>query len=133
MIDSNNPRFRDIPQFTQTANYNVDVSWKYLENHLESYNKDQRSDDGLQLEPDFQRSHVWDNYKRTCYVEYILRGGYAAREIYFNHPGWQRDYKGDFVLVDGLQRLTAVRMFLAGKIEAFGYIIDKHIHIGFLP
>jgi hypothetical protein len=49
-----------------------------------------------------------------------LRGGKTGRVIYFNHPGWMRDYKGDFVIVDGKQRCEAVRRFLIDEIKVFG-------------
>jgi hypothetical protein len=112
------PRFKDIPQFTRSANYEVNISWDYLEdwlNHLdESY--------GLELEPDFQRSHVWDDDKRIKYVEFILRGGKSSKNLYFNCKGWMSNATpGRVVLVDGLQRLTAVRKFINNEIKAFGH------------
>ena len=42
-----------------------------------------------------------------------------GRVIRFNHPSWTRTSHGDyqdFVTVDGLQRLTAVRRFLKNEI-----------------
>lgn len=114
-------KFKDIPSFTQSAPYVIDVPWGYLENQLKQFEECGADGTGsLQIEPDFQRDHVWNVRQKVAYVEYILRGGHAAKEIYFNHPGWQRNWEGDFVLVDGLQRLTSVRDFLANKIPAFG-------------
>src|SRR4029078_12236381 len=51
------------------------------------------------------------------------------RELWFNCPGYTgqtvtRGYK-DFVILDGLQRLTAVRRFLRGEVPAFGRCIDE--------
>ena len=108
-------RFRDIPQLTQTARYVVDTSWDYLESQLASY--DERGE--LDLNPPFQRAHVWDEEKQHRYVEYILRGGKSSRDIYFNQAGWMRGYDGPMYLVDGKQRLEAVRKFLRGELAIF--------------
>ena len=114
------PKFSDIPQLTPTGNYTVTVGWQFLEEHLASHLKDFK----LDLEPDFQRGHVWTEAQQIAYVEYILRGGRSGREIYFNCPGWARMTKqmGQYVIVDGLQRLTAVRRFLRDEIPAFGHL-----------
>jgi hypothetical protein len=42
-------------------------------------------------------------------------------DLYFNHPGWMKSFKGDFVIIDGKQRLSAVFDFLENRIPAFGY------------
>jgi len=80
--------------------------------------------------PDFQRGHVWTEDQQTRFVEFVLKGGDAG-VILLNHPGWQTDYKGDFTLVDGLQRLTALRRFLRGEIRAYGLFV--HEFEGALP
>ncbi len=114
-------KFKDIPQYTQHPNYVVDISFDYLEQHLSFWN-----DRGeLELEPDFQRSHVWNTEQQIAYVEYLLKGGHAAQELYFNCKGWQTTYDGPIQLVDGLQRLTAVRSFLANKIPVFGTLYSE--------
>ncbi len=120
------PTFESIPQFTKTANYHVDVAWSYLDRTLEDWKKDY----GLELEPDFQRAHVWDKKKQSAYVEFVLRGGKSSKELYFNSPAFGRQDKkptlpDTIVLVDGLQRLTAVRGFMNNKVKAFGlYLKD---------
>ena len=53
-------------------------------------------------------------------MEYILRGGKSSRDIIFNCRGWQADYSGPMVLVDGKQRLEAARRFLRNEISIFG-------------
>ena len=115
------PDFRAIPQFPH-GSYRVDVSWIYLEGHLSSNFKY-----GLDLDPDFQRPHVWTEAQQIAYVEYILRNGASGRELYFNCPGWQQGSRmGPYVIVDGKQRLQAVRQFMAGNIPAFGYRIGEY-------
>jgi hypothetical protein len=49
----------------------------------------------------------------------FLRGGKSGRVIYFNHPGWMRDWKGTLTLIDGKQRLEAIRRFFDNEIPVF--------------
>ena len=42
----------------------------------------------------------------------MLRGGASGMNIYTNCPGWMSGSHGDFVLVDGKQRVDAVCKFL---------------------
>ena len=118
------PKFRDIPQLTSSGHYCVNVSWDYLESHLASESESGMAP--LDLDPDFQRGHVWTPDQQIAYVEYILRGGQSGRDLYFNCPGWQADYRGPYVIVDGKQRLNAVRQFLADKIPAFGHLFSEY-------
>ena len=113
-------KFDDIPQITQ-ANYRINVSWQYLEHQLKDF-----EEIGLELEPDFQRAHVWSESQQIAYIEWILRGGKSGREILFNCPGWMRSYNGPIVLVDGLQRITAVRRFMNNEIPAFGHKLNEY-------
>lgn len=109
-------KFRDIPQFTKTPGYKVDIGLEDLKDRVER----EIQKKGLQLNPTFQRGHVWTEEQQIRYIEYILRGGESGRDFYFNHPGWFRDWKGDYVCVDGLQRITALLRFLDNEIPAFG-------------
>ena len=82
-------------------------------------------EDGLQLCPDFQRGHVWTEQQQIAFVEFVLQGGRSGRTIYLNNPNWmgkghQSGYT-DFVCVDGLQRITAIRRFLNDEIRVFGH------------
>ena len=106
-------RFQDIPQFP-VANYEVDVSWSYLENTLTSY-----AEQGLDLDPDFQRGHVWSLEQQTAFVEHMLLGGKSPRHLYFNCPTF-RQGRGLVQLIDGKQRLEAARAFLSNRLAVFG-------------
>ena len=108
-------KFSSIPQYTRGACYSVNVSWDYLEKHIKEL------EDGykLNLDPDFQRAHVWTEEKQIKYVEYILRGGHSAKELYFNCVNWNLLTPGEFVIVDGKQRLEAVRKFMRNELEIF--------------
>lgn len=113
------PKFKDIPQFT-VAPYRVDMPFDFIGDWIEK-----KSDMGIDLDPDFQRGHVWDEEKQIKYIEFILRNGQSGREIYWNCPGWMDTYEGGLVLVDGKQRLEAVRRFMNNEIPAFGTYL-KH-------
>ena len=83
--------------------------------------KEWMNEDDLQLNPDFQRGHVWTPAQQTDYLEWVLVGGQSGLDIWFNHPGWMTDFKGSFVCIDGLQRLTAIMQFLDNKLSPFGH------------
>lgn len=110
-------KFRDIRQFTRAASYRVNVGWSYLSKWLE--------DQQPELDPDFQRGHVWNTEKRRRYVEFVLKGGSSSLDLYFNHPGWMSDFKGTLELVDGKQRLNAATMFLNNKLKIFDGLLYK--------
>ena len=107
-------KFRDIPQFTSNGHYSVNVDWDYLEKWLDGVGQE------IDLDPDFQRTHVWDLQKQIDYVEYVLKGGTSSKQIFFNMPGWMSDWSGKLELVDGKQRLEAVRSVLNNKFPVFG-------------
>ncbi len=111
-------RFQDIPKFTRSGNYRINVPWLSIENTLSQFNEGPYS---LDLNPDFQRGHVWDRTKQIAFVEFVLRGGKSSQTILFNAPGWNgRGNAGPMQLVDGKQRLQAVRRFLDNEIPIFG-------------
>jgi hypothetical protein len=114
-------KFKDISQLTRGANYRIHVPWK----HIPSWIKEAEGDLGLDMNPDFQRGHVWTVAQQQAYVEYILKGGVSGKEIYFNHPGWMGNFKGNFYCVDGLQRITAVLHFLENRVAIFGGLFFK--------
>jgi len=98
----------------------VHVGWDYLEESLKDYNdRTGNGMEGLELNPDFQRGHVWTEDKQIAYVEFCLKGGQSSRTLLFNHPNWQGSYVGQMVLVDGKQRLEAVRKFIRNDLPIF--------------
>lgn len=112
-------KFNDIPQFTQ-AQYRIDVSFRALFSTLDHW-----ADYKLDTNPDFQRAHVWTEAQQIAFVEYMVQGGTSGHDIFFNHPGWMGSFKGDFVLVDGKQRLEAARRFLNDELPVFGHYFHE--------
>lgn len=108
------------------AQYTVNVFLSRIEGYLETLESEaQKMGGSFTLTPDFQRGHVWDKAKQVAYVENYLRG-HASACFKFNSPGYNADsIKGDInphdvVCVDGLQRITALREFMADRLEVFG-------------
>lgn len=116
------PKFRDIAPYTKTPSYMADVPLTHIERTIRDYIEN----DGLEINSDFQRGHVWDEEKQIAFVEHILRGGRGSHQIRFNSPGWMRTWEGPMVLVDGLQRLTAIRRFLKDEIPVFKHYYSEY-------
>lgn len=111
----------DIPQFPH-ASYSVNVGWTYLDEFLKNW-------DYVDMDPDYQRGYVWNMAQKVAYIEYQLRGGTSGKEIYWNCPNWHRQvgstiWHNTMELVDGKQRINAIKGFLAGEVKAFG----KYLH-----
>jgi hypothetical protein len=104
----------EIERLTNRGTYQADVRLSYLQKTVQEW-----QEEGLDLCPNFQRGHVWTPKQQTEFVEYILRGGKTS-EILFNTKGNYASTSEDFVCVDGLQRLTALLLFLDDKLPVFG-------------
>lgn len=118
--------FAKIPQFTKPGQYAVDYGFTYLIDFVD----EEIATAGLVMEPDFQRGHVWTERQQAAYVEFLLRGGLTGRDLYFNNPGWNQpvgpgEY-ADYVCVDGLQRITAIRRFVENDIKVFGSFFNEY-------
>lgn len=106
---------KDVAQLKDFGNYCMDLPLSRIDDKIMTW----IADDYLQLIPNFQRGHRWTEQQRIDFVEFILKGG-KTNPLVFNHPGWMTSFKGNFVCVDGLQRLTALCMFLDGQLAIFG-------------
>ena len=113
--------FSDIPPFP-SHRYEVNISWDYLEQHLHDEMNPGDGMAALNLDPDFQRAHVWTETQQREYVEYVLRGGEVGRSLTFNCVGWGGDYRGPYEIIDGKQRLEAVRKFMRSELRVFGFL-----------
>lgn len=103
-------KFNNIPLFTRKGTWECDFALQDVLPQLDKWTAEL----GLNLDPDFQRFHVWTEKQQIDYMEFLLRGGSTGRTIYLNNPQWQRGWKieDEFVLVDGKQRVQALRRFL---------------------
>lgn len=117
------PRFQDIPKFPHAA-YEIDIGWRYLEDYIAFSVEEMK----LDLEPDFQRAHVWTSAQQTAYIEYQLAGGEVGKNLTFNHTTWDdpRSANGTYVIVDGKQRLQAIRMFMRDELKVFGHVFSEY-------
>jgi hypothetical protein len=109
------------------CNWSCNFFIKNIERDLESFATDAKSSGGtFTLEPDFQRGHVWSPEKQQAFIEAMLRGT-APMLVRFNCANYgDRSDPGDMnhadmVCVDGLQRITAIRKFVAGEVKPFGF------------
>lgn len=111
--------FKDLPKFTRVGTHEVSWEFRYLIEWLHDEIKE-----GLELNPDFQRGHVWTEEQQVAFIEYFLMGGDTG-VLYFNAPNWPDDCK-DYVCVDGLQRITAFMKFYNNEIKAFGMYYKEY-------
>jgi hypothetical protein len=97
----------DKVKMMEFIGYQVNIFWDGLESNIKSF--------GL-IVPDFQRSpDAWTEDQRRMFIEFILKGGTSASDIYINEYSVIEPY----VLVDGLQRITSVRRFLNNEFPIF--------------
>lgn len=107
--------------------YTTDVSLKDIRYTIDHYQETQEKFGyKFELNPDFQRGYVWNTAQKSKYIEWLLMGGNSGKDIYFNHPGWQDDFIGDMVCLDGLQRLSACLEFVDGKVLAYGHYLPEY-------
>ena len=99
--------FRDIPQLTQEGTWECSYPFHRFVQQIDEFVEY----DGLEMNPNFQRGHVWTEEQQIKFVEFILKGDKTGHVIYLNHPYWsggEKAGKSEFVCVDGLQRTTAI-------------------------
>ena len=112
--------FREIPKFTRDGSYAVDVPL----DRVSRWVAQEQEELGLELNPEFQRGHVWTKRQQVAYMEFLLRGGRTGRDFYFNYPSMHIQVPDGaynaYVCVDGLQRLTAIQKFFGNELKVFG-------------
>lgn len=115
-------KFADIPKFTRASGYHNNVEMYRVKAYIEELQKEYH----LNMNPDFQRGHVWSKEQQIAYVEYLLKGGVSGRDFYFNSPDWMGDFEKEMVIMDGLQRITAIIAFIDNEIPAFGHYHNQY-------
>ena len=105
------PKFREF-RIANSLNFGFVSYVNFINEQIENYN--------LNMNPEFQRGHVWTIDQQEKYIEFILRGGKTGRDFYYN---WNRK-TNEYVCVDGLQRTTAFIRFINGEIKAFNQYFE---------
>jgi hypothetical protein len=121
-VTSGNVSVANIPTLIQCQSQGSSLDLYYLKETLERL----KNSYGLDLDPDFQRGHVWTMDHKIKFLEFIFRGG-KVPAIVFNSPAYagtsptrKTDLPETVVLVDGKQRLTTLLGFLNSEIAIFG-------------
>lgn len=78
----------------------------------------------IDLQPDFQRGEVWSTPKKQRLIDTILRGWHVP-PIHLVAKGG-----GCFDVLDGQQRLTAIRDFMRGMFAVDGFIEPIEVELG---
>ena len=86
----------------------------------------------VELNPDFQRGHIWSEHQQTKFIEGMLKNtvSESSLTIHFNNPYYRgyepknTDLPNGFQCIDGLQRLTAILKYLNGELYPFGYDVN---------
>lgn len=113
-------KWTEIPKLTKQGEHHVYYEYRYFVEHIED-----EIEQGLVLNPDFQRGHVWTEEQQVALVEYFLMGGNIG-VINLNAPNWPNvSDDGTYVCVDGLQRITALMRFYHNEIKAFGHYYNE--------
>jgi len=127
----------DIIKPLRTAKWSADYRWDTLERSVTKLGNDYGS---LELNPDFQRGHVWTQSQQVYFIENCLRGVVAASGYLlqfncadFSDEGADSDLPSGLQCVDGLQRYTAVTEFVKGNIKPFGLAADELAGTCFSP
>ncbi|MFA5385655.1 MAG: DUF262 domain-containing protein [Eubacteriales bacterium] len=71
----------------------------------------------INLQPDFQRGHVWSEFKKKRLIDSILRDWHVPpiHVVVVNETGMQD-------VLDGQQRLVAIYEFFKGEFPVDGHI-----------
>lgn len=114
----------DIPEIIGFSKSPLDVELCEINPILERYHDKYN----LNMEPDFQRGHVWNIKQQIAFCEFIMRGG-KTQPILLNHPCWGNLTTGyekyEMICVDGLQRVTALQKMINGEIPIFGKFLTE--------
>jgi hypothetical protein len=65
----------------------------------------------INLNPRFQRRNAWEDRRKSLFIESLILGLPIPQIILAEEKG----RKGSFIVIDGKQRLTALRQFLSSR------------------
>jgi hypothetical protein len=117
-------KLSEVPKFTRNAAYHVNSDLWYFPETIQRYQEEYN----LDIDPDFQRAHVWTPDKQIAFMEYLFKGGQLSNRFLFNYPNWMGNMHSTteiMVLVDGKQRLEAITQFLDNNLPVFGRVKEE--------
>ena len=112
-----------IEPYTHGGSWECDYSIEGVLRFL----KENEEERGIEcdFDPNFQREHVWTSDQQVAWLVQFFRGGQNGRRLFFNMAGWLGDYTGTLELVDGKQRIEAIRAFVADEITIWGHCYSE--------
>lgn len=123
-------KWADINFFPHPT-YTVNMDFEYIEIWLKEHNEGILK---LDMDPAFQRGYVWSEQQKIDYIEYVMKGGFSGRDIYFNCPTWNnfknKEDSNVLTIIDGKQRLNAVLSFLHNEIKVYGEYYKDWVSFG---
>ena len=96
---------------TQSIEYDIETLIKKLDKNI------------IKLDPDYQRRHRWDNKTSSKLIESLILNipipiVYISQDIDVDDETYDNEFR--YSVIDGQQRLTAIKNFLKGKFELEG-------------
>ena len=92
----------------------------------EGFTLDQDPSRLFECVPPFQRNNdKWSTAMQVKFVENVLKGFKTTLMFYEVCPDIRQANRTDCMILDGLQRLTALHDFITGKFPVFGYTYDE--------
>jgi hypothetical protein len=76
----------------------------------------------IKIDPEFQRNFVWKHEKMSQFIESVILN-FPIPPLFFN-----QNIKGEFIVVDGRQRLQTLRNFLKNEFRLEGLNVLKHLN-----
>ena len=120
---------KDIPIIHALAHINKcsnnDTSWDYFL-MLFDKDKDDRYKCVLDINPTYQRNHVWTERQEIDYIEYRLKGGLNSDVFVINRSVGPNETV-IYSVIDGKQRITAIQKFINNQLSIFDGVYKKDI------
>lgn len=126
-------KLQSIIQPIETSKHTEEIQWSSIERWIKS----QDEDGGFNDNPDYQRDHVWTKEQQISFIEGVIRGiiPQSLLSIRINNPLFEQKVLNEWSkgaewkticelpfevqVIDGKQRLNAIRQFLSGNIKIF--------------
>jgi len=103
-------RLRMVQQSVPTCTYQIDVGFRRIESFIEDYEVD--------MNPLYQRDYVWTLEQKQKFVGACLENHRMIPVLWFNFYQVEEGLNSRSEVVDGKQRIEAIRGFLRGEYMA---------------